>query len=339
MATLQDKNKSKLLTKDLLGQTLLTQKNIITGKTEQVISPTHFRVGIEQCDSALTVTGPILSECENATSVIFGNFIICGSLTVGGGVAGVDTKDVKVSSDDATSDFLINKIVAGNNITVTELGGGSGETLSIAVVDGLAGDPNPSFLVLGLTSSLNNERVFTPGVGLGANDAGPDSTYTLDIVGHIAGLLPVYHGFASGSKRWSSITWDAFTNVATNFIDVFQDGITRSDSQFTFVSAGFYQVDSLFNALGTDNYLGFRLTGSNGVTVLQHTDYVNALGQHRGNLAGVFEITGANDWVALEYAQNSGTAATWQPNGQLDGENMRSVNVSFHCIRIATDPT
>lgn len=126
-------NKSQLLAKNVLGQILLVQKNVLTGKTEQVISPTHFRVGIEQCDSALTVTGPIFSECPGATSVLSGNLIICGSLQAGS-ISGSET--VKVSSNDTTAGFLIAKIVAGDNIAIAELNDGSAETLQITAITG-----------------------------------------------------------------------------------------------------------------------------------------------------------------------------------------------------------
>ena len=111
----------------------------------------------------------------------------------------------------------------------------------------------------------------------------------------------LYQGFASGSLQWNSTTWESISAVA-NIEDVIVDGISRTDNQFTFVSSGYYRVDALFNALGIDNYLGFRVTSSVGTTVLQQTDYINMIGQHRANLAGIFEVTGSGDWMALEYA-------------------------------------
>lgn len=165
--------------------------------------------------------------------------------------------------------------------------------------------------------------------------AGPGALITSESNGSVTVSVrtsAVYHGFGTGSLQWSSTTWSDITNVANNIQDVISEGITRSGNQFTFVSAGYYQIDSMFNALGIDNYLGFRVTASNGNTLLQQTDYINMIGQHRANLAGTFQITGSNDWVALEYAQASGAVSTWQPLDPLDGENMRSVNISIHSI-------
>ncbi|MBN86440.1 MAG: hypothetical protein CL885_02835, partial [Dehalococcoidia bacterium] len=64
----------------------------------------------------------------------------------------------------------------------------------IAYVDGKidwsnGGDRNPEYLVLAATASLTNERVFTPGSGLTATDAGANGNYTLSIDYAAAGNL------------------------------------------------------------------------------------------------------------------------------------------------------
>ena len=51
------------------------------------------------------------------------------------------------------------------------------------------GDRNPEYLVLAATASLTNERVFTPGSGLTAVDAGANGNYTLGIDYAAAGNL------------------------------------------------------------------------------------------------------------------------------------------------------
>jgi hypothetical protein len=53
-------------------------------------------------------------------------------------------------------------------------GGGGGGTTG-------GGDPDASYLVLSLTSSLSNERRFIPSIGLKATDGGANSNYTLSI--------------------------------------------------------------------------------------------------------------------------------------------------------------
>lgn len=53
--------------------------------------------------------------------------------------ADVDAKDVQVSANDATSGFLIQKIVPGTGITITELNDGAAETLQISAGGGGGG--------------------------------------------------------------------------------------------------------------------------------------------------------------------------------------------------------
>lgn len=53
---------------------------------------------------------------------------------------------------------------------------------SVTIVSGnVGGDPDASYLVLGVTASLSSERVFTPGTGLTATDGGAGSAYTVAI--------------------------------------------------------------------------------------------------------------------------------------------------------------
>jgi len=93
----ETKTKTKL--KDVLGSTFLSQKDKVTGKLAQVTVPTNFRVGLQNCDAALTVTGPIFSLCDDTTSIIKGNltvegnFILSGTtnISTGGGGGGGDT--------------------------------------------------------------------------------------------------------------------------------------------------------------------------------------------------------------------------------------------------------
>lgn len=52
-----------------------------------------------------------------------------------------------------------------------------------------AADPNAQYLTLGNTSSLSQERLFTPGTGLRGTDAGANSTYTLAIDNSVVATL------------------------------------------------------------------------------------------------------------------------------------------------------
>jgi hypothetical protein len=94
-----------------------------------------------------------------------------GATTFSGGLSGSLTK-----LQDGTS-----YIIAGSNVTVVTGSGGQITISSTGGSSGGGGDPGPSYLTLALTASLPNERVFTPGTGIKATDAGAGAAYTLNI--------------------------------------------------------------------------------------------------------------------------------------------------------------
>jgi hypothetical protein len=79
-------------------------------------------------------------------------------------------------------------IVTGANgqitISATGSGGGGGTTIV-----GTGGDPSASYVVLGVTSSLANERVLTMGTGLSSSDGGPSGIYVVSIRNNIVATL------------------------------------------------------------------------------------------------------------------------------------------------------
>jgi len=84
---------------------------------------------------------------------------------------------------------IIADLVAGDNISITELPGGEYEIASTG--GGGGADPAAQYLVLSATGSLSAERVFTAGTGLQATDGGSGGAYTLfvrdDVVATISG--------------------------------------------------------------------------------------------------------------------------------------------------------
>jgi len=59
-------------------------KDLNTKKIRKTVIPRDTQIGYEDCDSTLTVKGPIVSDCSDATSVIYGNLIVCGSTNITG---------------------------------------------------------------------------------------------------------------------------------------------------------------------------------------------------------------------------------------------------------------
>lgn len=74
------------------------------------------------------------------TGVVFYNHNINAQMLLGGGSGTVNTLGgngkAKVSSNDTTPDFLLSKLVAGSNITLTENNNGGNETITIASTGG-----------------------------------------------------------------------------------------------------------------------------------------------------------------------------------------------------------
>ncbi len=71
-------------------------------------------------------------------------------------------------------------LAAGPNTTITTSSNGQVTISSTGGTSTGGGDADPSYLTLALTASLSNERVFTPGTGLKATDAGANGAYTLN---------------------------------------------------------------------------------------------------------------------------------------------------------------
>lgn len=259
---------------------------------------------------------------------------------------------------------------------------------------GLGFDPNPSYLVLGVTSSLNNERVLNPTTGLKSTDGGANGNFTVFVDDNVVATLSgstfrggitalggvtgsihtipsglsylvgagsvtittssngqvvisgsggsvtttlstsslsasVYNGYSTGSLAWSSTTWADFLAIPGNFTDTLQNGIIRSGSTWTVSTDGFYSWHSKFAGFGSSNYLGFRLSGSNG-TLLQQTAFANS-DEHPATLAGIIQLTSGSSFK-LQYCVKGGTPSTFNVSDPINGENMRTGEVSMFLV-------
>lgn len=130
-------------------------------------------------------------------SLFGGNLLASGTVTAAGGLSGSLTK-----LTDGTS-----YIIAGQNVTVTSASNGSITISAAAAGGGGGGDVDATYLVLSTTSSLNNERVITPGTGISATDGGSGGNYTLSINDSVVATVSgstftgavVFNGGLSGS--------------------------------------------------------------------------------------------------------------------------------------------
>lgn len=105
-------------------------------------------------------------------------------------------------------------IMAGTNVTVTSASNGQ---ITISSTGGGVGDPNASYVVMGTTSSLSNERVLTAGAGISIVDGvlGTGSPVTISVTGSFSSSLnifSIFHGNisspqSSGTKESIGMTY------------------------------------------------------------------------------------------------------------------------------------
>lgn len=222
-------------------------------------------------------------------------------------------------------------LVGGDGINVE----GDSNQITISATGGSGGgaDPNADYVLMGVTGSLPNSRALTVGAGLFKIDGGPAANVL------IYPSPSMFLAVASGSLLWSSTTWTDVTNVAflENSIYVADAHIARSGSTFTVDSTGWYQFHASFNAYASGSmYLAMRLSGSLFGTMLQRT--VRANNASPGHADQVpFSLDGivfmqAGDPVALQYVRKGGTPVTWTVSDPIDGEEMKTGEVSMFLL-------
>lgn len=210
---------------------------------------------------------------------------------------------------------------AGNGVATINVPGGS--------VGGGAGEVSASYVVLGLTSSLANERVLTAGPGITITDNGSNTVVVGTVSGQSA-LGSSYTGYTTASVWWNETSsWTPFNSgTFGHFVDVIQRNIIRNDAQFTVYESGSYYFHASFNAYANDAYVTLRLSGSNGIVLQRSTYRSNPTDQNPVTLEGVFDATSGSVW-RLEYIA-SGTVYAWTASNPLSGgDNMRTGEVSM----------
>jgi hypothetical protein len=177
------------------------------------------------------------------------------------------------------------------------------------------GDPGAQYLVLALTASLTNERLFVPGTGISATDGGAGGSYTLtiddDIVATVSGTTftgPVIAPKLTGSLQRLSTGETAFAGTGGVAVTTASNGQVQ-------ISGSVYA--DRFSSYLTVNSEGSPLPGSRAIqqgTGIKFTD----------TGAGVdFDVAIDNNVVATV----SGTTFTGQVNASnLSGSLQRLVS-------------
>jgi hypothetical protein len=141
-----------------------------------------------------------------------------------------------------------------------------------------------------------------------------------------------WSGYNTADIVWSSVTWTGVHNALT-LTDVLQQGISRSNSDWTFAVAGKYMIDARFNVQGATSYaVGFRLRDVAGTTT--HASGNVSLAPSTVAQCVIrepFTVT-AGQVLQLQYSKSAtGTAPTLAAI-TIDSEVMRNVEITFERV-------
>ncbi len=148
----------------------------------------------------------------------------------------------------------------------------------------------------------------------------------------ITSTIPTYYGYSTGSQLWNSTTWSNYTNVVTTMVDDgYNFGIYRSGSVFTVDKTATYIFYASFNFFGSAEYLALRLRNTtDNVTLIQRATY-SASSTAPGICHGIVRLEAGKSYT-LQYVVKAGSASQWNVNDPIDGENMRTSEISIHYL-------
>jgi len=245
------------------------------------------------------------------------------------------------SAEDPTARVL----AAGTGVTLVDNGPGSTLVINASGSGGsssssIGANKYASYLLVNPDAEDVNARVVSPGTGISFSDGGPGGLFTINAV---QGGVPVpapavaYMGHCTGSLNFGTHTaWtDLITTIPGNWFDDIQNGITRNGTTFTVGTTGYYYFHAFFNAIQGNQYIAYRLSGSNG-TILQRTTWQNG-GQPPSVMDGVVFLTSGSSARLQFYDSGGSTWGSTDPIGTApDQENMRTGDVNMFLINPLT---
>ena len=222
----------------------------------------------------------------------------------------------KVSSNDTTGDYLINKIVAGTNITVTEINNGGNETIEISAA-GSVGEANTA-------SNVNTAGVgvFKQKTGIdleffGINNASNLMSVTLDIANNEIDLdvnqanLSLTASQISDFDTEVSNNTDVAANTAGRFLSKVSSNDTTGDYLLNKIVAGTNITITEINNGGNET---LEISASGSVGEANTASNVNVGG------VGVFkQKTGIDlEFYGINAASNKISVLLDGPNNEID---------------------
>jgi hypothetical protein len=220
-----------------------------------------------------TVGGKNLSG-QKTVAVFGGDTVVSGSLTVGSGSVKITSNDIQFSG--AGNRIELNgadlKFFDASNpggFTLTSLGSGGG--------GGTGADPNASYIVVGLTGSLPNDRALTGGTGILTSDGGAGGSFTLAINNSVVATV-------SGTNFTGGVTGTTLSMTG----DITGSSLRLTGGELTTAQSTF----NLLNATATTvNFAGAATTLNIGGT--SSTITLGTTAASRVNIPGDLYVQGA----------------------------------------------
>lgn len=208
------------------------QESYTVGSADLEIFLNGRRQCLGQDYNEIGAVDTISTEVEFLFELVVGDVLKFSKVNVSGGVTGSGSgtdERAKVSANDTTSSFLINKIVAGTNVTINEANDGSNETL---VINSSAGTVlNNVTTVVGTDTAItsSNDVVLVDNNGSNVTITLPDATL---VAGKIFYLKKIDSGNTMFIASVSNQTLDGVDITAT------PHSITVQYESITIVSDG-----------------------------------------------------------------------------------------------------
>jgi len=255
---------------------------------------------------------------QKTVAVFGGDAVVSGSLTVGSGSVKITSNDIQFGG--ASSRIELN----GSDLKFFDATNPSGFTLtSLSSGGGGGADSAASYIVVGLTGSLPNERALTGGTGILTSDAGANGSFTLSINDSVVATVSGsnFTGGVTGTVLSMSGDITAGGGFGNTGVSLSSAGDVRAN--------GFLQVDGLTALTGSVTLAG----NSQNVT---HTGTGNLTISSAGSVLVEGTTFTTNDvTVAGDLAVNGPNLTTTQPSFALLAGATTSITVGGNSTAIS----
>jgi hypothetical protein len=185
--------------------------------------------------------------------------------------------------------------------------------------------------VPGLGDKVTIDTSGNVGIGTTAPTAALEIVGNLKVSGTVTQSGPMIYSTSTSSITQIPTTWTSISSLVT-LSDNLASGISRTNSTFTFPTAGVYFVMAtlVYVNNSASQYVGLRMRRTNGTptTLVQNTSWAAATTGSQAILQGLMSIS-ANDTVDFQHIA-SGSASIGWGSTNLGGENTVTVSITIY---------